>query len=519
MSLFDLSLEEDKSMVTSGVEGDYEEPEEIHPEAAGAEGEQIEHLSRVLNTIDSLESARVTYMNMKQNETEYSAESMRTINQVLSERISLAYQMNGLKEEFPVHISTESFATLHGSRNAITLALEELDGRIAALSTEANHFLARFWRNTKEFFGDEFQRIERVKDTIKSMIKDVEKGNIVSDKTVTVRNPKAITIGGNLAIEKVISNIEEGVKRYFGNGKIMNEYFSNLQKSCEFYKTLDWTDEKAVEAAVSRKNFFTLGAPFRETSEKSDRFNYYEWEVSDLNGMSIPMPKGNASLIPSTPYSTNHGSHMGSGFKGKVRNTEPRNLPVMDKNKLLKALNDLLDCLDSLPNTEQLTGLSRNMKKDIKRLTERNISLAAKQNSKKEWDSDNWKELVGSLVVPIGVLATTGFAGVGAYIMKQAGDINMLASAVSGNNDPNSSIYLNDAMNNGHDNKYIQGFRQGFANTVFKGLVLKQINESFENKVTLFFIGLYRELYALVKSTANGLLSYSYSCIGKSNKI
>ncbi len=202
MSLFDLSLEEDKSMVTSGVEGDYEEPEEVHPEAAGAEGEQIEHLSRVLNTIDSLESARVTYMNMKQNETEYSTESMRTINQVLSERISLAYQMNGLKEEFPVHISTESFATLHGSRNAITLALEELDGRIAALSTEANHFLARFWRNTKEFFGDEFKRIERVKDTIKTLIKDIEKGNIVSDKTVTVRNPKAITIGGNLAIEK-----------------------------------------------------------------------------------------------------------------------------------------------------------------------------------------------------------------------------------------------------------------------------------------------------------------------------
>ena len=127
--------------------------------------------------------------------------------------------------------------------------------------------------------------------------------------------------------------------------------------------------------------------------------------------------------------------------------------------------------------------------------------------------------MAGSLVVPIGLLATTGFTGVGAYIMKQAADINMLASAVDGNNNPNSSIYLNDAMNNGHENKYIQGFRQGFTNTVFKGLVLKQVNESFENKVTLFFIGLYRELYALVKSTANGLLSYGYRCIGKSNKI
>ena len=519
MSLFDLSHEEDKSMVTSGVESDYEEPEEVHPEAAGAEGEQIEHLSRVLNTIDSLESARVTYMDMKRNEAEYGIEGMRTINQVLSERITMAYQMNGLKEEFPVHISTESFSTLHGSRNAITLALEELDGRIAVLSTEANHFLARFWRNTKEFFGDEFQRIERVKDTIKTLIEDVENGTFVTDKNIKVMNPKAITIGGNLAIEKVISNIEEGVKRYFGNGKIMNEYFSNLQKSCDFYKTLDWTNEKEVEAAVSRKNFFTLGAPFRETSEKSDRFNYYEWEVSDLNGMSIPMPKGNASLIPSTPYSTNSGNHMGSGFKGKVRNTEPRNLPVMDKDKLLKALNSLLDCLDSLPDTEQLTGLSRNMKKDIKRLTEQNVSLAAKQNVKKEWDKDNWKELAGSLVVPIGVLATKGPVTVGAYIMKQAADANALRAAASGNNNPNSAIGLNGAMNHSHDNKYIQGFHQGFTNTVFKGLVLKQMNESFENKITLFFIGLYRELYALVKSTANGLLSYGYRCIGKSNKI
>ena len=520
MSLFDLSLEEDKSMVTSGVEGDYEEPEEVHPEAAGAEGEQIEHLSRVLNTIDSLESARVTYMNMKENEAEYGIEGMRELNKVLSERISMAYQMNGLKEEFPVHISTESFSTLHGSRNAITLALEELDGRIAVLSTEANHYLARFWRNTKEFFGDEFKRIERVKDTLKTLIKDVEKGNVVSDSKITVRNPKAITIGGNLAIEKVISNIEEGVKRYFGDGKIMNEYFSNLQKSCDFYKTLDWTNTKEVEAATSRKNFFTLGAPFREVNEKSDRFNYYEWEVSDLNSMTIPMPKGNVSLIPSTPYSTNYGYHMGSGLKGKVRNAvAPRNLPVMDKNKLLKALNDLLDCLESLPDTDQLTGLSRNMKRDIKRLTEQNVSLATKQNAKKEWDKDNWKELAGALAVPIGVLATKGPVAVGTYIMKQAADVNALVSAVDGNNDPNSAIYLNDKMNRDYNNKYIQGFHQGLTNTLFKGLVLKQINESFENKITLFFIGLYRELYALVKSTTNALLSYGYSCIGKSNKI
>ena len=174
MSLFDLSLEEDKSMVTSGVEGEYEEPEEVHPEAAGAEGEQIEHLSRVLNTIDSLESARVSYMNMKRNETEYGIEGMRELNKVLSERITLAYQTNGLKEEFPVHISTESFSTLHGSRNAITLALEELDGRILGLSTEANHFFARFWRNTKEFFGREFNRIERIKDDISTLINEIE---------------------------------------------------------------------------------------------------------------------------------------------------------------------------------------------------------------------------------------------------------------------------------------------------------------------------------------------------------
>ena len=97
MSLFDLSLEEDKSMVTSGVEGEYEEPEEVHPEAAGAEGEQVEHLSRVLNTIDSLESARVTCLNMKRNEAEYSIESIRNLGQTISERITLAYQTNGLK--------------------------------------------------------------------------------------------------------------------------------------------------------------------------------------------------------------------------------------------------------------------------------------------------------------------------------------------------------------------------------------------------------------------------------------
>ena len=65
---------------------------------------------------------------------------------------------------------------------------------------------------------------------------------------------------------------------------------------------------------------------------------------------------------------------------------------------------------------------------------------------------------------------------------------------------------------------FARGATNGIEHTLINGLFLKKYTNSFENKVTLFFIGTYRELYTVIKSTANALLSYGYASIGKSNK-
>lgn len=516
MSLFDLSLEEDKSMVTSGVEGDYEEPEEVHPEAAGAEGEQIEHLSRVLNTIDSLESARVTYMNMKQNETEYSAESMRTINQVLSERITMAYQMNGLKEEFPVHISTESFSTLHGSRNAITLALEELDGRILGLSTEANGFFDRFWRNTKEFFGREFNRIERIKDDITKLINDIEKtDDSNSANSFVVKNGSALTIDGKLAIDKVVTNVVEGVKNQFGNGRFMEDYFSELEQACHFFDKANWSDGKDVANAMERKNFFKLGAPFKEIPARNGKFNNYEWKISDLNSMVVPMPKGSESLIPNHPYSNSNKTHMEKSGNAAAKTSADKNLPYIGKQQLLKSLNNFLNCLNDLPDASQFNTLTSNMKKRIAQLVKLSIPLKNHQKDSTDWNSEDWKALAGGVILPAAVLILFGVPGtIGLSAVSNSVVLGNLIQHVT-SSDAKQNINRNTTE---ELDGFVRGSLMGVSYSVINGLLLKKYTNSFENKVTLFFIGLYRELYALVKSTANALLSYGYASIGQSNK-
>jgi hypothetical protein len=516
MSLFDLSLEEDKSMVTSGVEGDYEEPEEVHPEAAGAEGEQIEHLSRVLNTIDSLESARVTYMNMKQNETEYSAESMRTINQVLSERITMAYQMNGLKEEFPVHISTESFSTLHGSRNAITLALEELDGRILGLSTEANGFFDRFWRNTKEFFGREFNRIERIKDDITKLINDIEKtDDSNSANSFVVKNGSALTIDGKLAIDKVVTNVVEGVKNQFGNGRFMEDYFSELEQACHFFDKANWSDAQGVANAMERKNFFKLGAPFKEIPARNGKFNNYEWKISDLNSMVIPMPKGSESLIPSHPYSDSNKIRREHSGNAAAKTSADKNLPYVGKQQLLKSLNTFLNCLNDLPDASQFNSLTSNMKKRIAQLVKLSIPLKNHQKDSTDWNSEDWKALAGGIILPAAAFIILGGPGL-------IGLVSVRSTATFGNfvqhlmsSDAKQNINRNTTQ---EADGFIRGGVFGIGYSVINGLFLKKYTNSFENKVTLFFIGAYRELYTVIKSTANALLSYGYASIGQSNK-
>lgn len=516
MSLFDLSLEEDKSMVTSGVEGEYEEPEEVHPEAAGAEGEQIEHLSRVLNTIDSLESARVSYMNMKRNETEYGIEGMRELNKVLSERITLAYQTNGLKEEFPVHISTESFSTLHGSRNAITLALEELDGRILGLSTEANHFFARFWRNTKEFFGREFNRIERIKDDISTLINEIEQhGEFSGTGSLVVKNGSALTIGGKLALDKVVANVAEGVKNQFGNGQFMEDYFSELQKSCQFFNTMNWSDGKNAANAMERKNFFRLGRPFKEVSRGDRKFNNYEWEISDLNSMVVPMPKGSDSLIPSSPYVDANKTRMEISGNAATKSSADRQLPYIGKQQLLKSLNTFLNCLNDLPNASQFNTMTTNMKKRIEQLVKMNMALKNHQRDDTDWNSDDWEALAGSVAIPAIVFILLGPAGI--LGMSVGKGINTLSNLI--NHVASDGAKHNIARNSVQEmGGFVRGGVHGIEHTLINGLFLKKYTNSFENKVTLFFIGTYRELYTVIKSTANALLSYGYASIGKSNK-
>lgn len=516
MSLFDLSLEEDKSMVTSGVEGDYEEPEEVHPEAAGAEGEQIEHLSRVLNTIDSLESARVTYMDMKRNEAEYSIENMRALNQVLSERITMAYQTNGLKEEFPVHISTESFATLHGSRNAITLALEELDGRILGLSTEANSFFDRFWRNTKEFFGREFNRIERIKDDITKLINDIEKtGDSDNNGSFIVKNGSALTIDGKLNIDKVVTNVVEGVKNQFGNGRFMDDYFSELEQACHFFDKTNWSDAQNVANAMERKNFFKLGAPFKELPERHGKFNNYEWKISDLNSMVVPMPKGNESLIPSHPYSNSNKIHRDQSGNAAAKSSADKQLPYIGKQQLLKSLNAFLNCLNDLPDASQFNTLTSNMKKRIAQLVKLSIPLKNHQKDDTKWNSEDWKALAGGVILPATMIIILGAPGlIGLISVRSAATFGNLIQHVT-SSDAKQNVNRNTTE---EVDGFVRGGVMGIGYSVINGLFLKKYTNSFENKITLFFIGVYRELYTVIKSTANALLSYGYASIGESNK-
>ena len=174
-----------------------------------------------------------------------------------------------------------------------------------------------------------------------------------------------------------------------------------------------------------------------------------------------------------------------------------------------------MNCLSDLPDASQFNSLTSNMKKRIAQLVKLSIPLKNHQKDSTDWNSEDWKALAGGIILPAAAFIILGGPGL-------IGLVSVRNTATFGNfvqhlmsSDAKQNINRNTTQ---EADGFIRGSVFGIGYSVINGLFLKKYTNSFENKVTLFFIGAYRELYTVIKSTANALLSYGYASIGQSNK-
>ena len=514
MKLFELTLEnhipETEAEDECGARHETEVPEDFHPYAEAENAEQAQYLSKVLNTIDSLERARHNLSNTE--ETNLSFEGFKA----LADRVTLAYTQNDLEEEFPIHVSRESFNYHFGKDNGIALAIEKLDERIFDLSTEANNFFARFWRDTKEIFGKEFNRIERIKDNLRNLLSELESSpDWDTGGSLVVKNAAAITHNGKLDMGYVTNSLDGLIKNHLMNGKFMDTYYTELTQACQFFDKSNWDDPEKIKKEMERKQFFRLGKPFTEIRSNDSDFNQYLVEVSDLNSMVVNMPKGGDKLIPPTPFANQNKIQRDWSGKSAAKESYDQTLPRMPKQELTKHIRALLNAIENLPNASQFNAISNSIKKQIENLTKSNFTLKNHQKADTSWNSKDWDAVAGGLVIPFVMLALLGPSGLlGLRFVQGASQLlNFVSHIASSDAEHNVSRNTTEEIPG-----FLKGGIMGLDWVLVNGLILKKYTNSFENKITLYFIGVYREVYAMVRSTANAFLSYGYSSMGKSNK-
>lgn len=500
--------------VTSGEEAEWEGGQAfgIQDETLPDEDEH-KNVEKILKVIDSLEQSREHLIAMRDGDVEVSAEAM----QALGLRVSIAHNIAGVQEDFPLHVSTESFRTLFGNDNQITLAIEQLDHRIEVLSTEANHFFARFWNNTKEFFGAEMNRIERLKDRLSTLLNDINRaGDFGQGGTVEVKSASALMQNGQFVPEKIIGGLNDFSRNFLGRGRFMDDYLSDLQKSMQVINNTNWEDRDKVAKALASKKLFEVGAPFKETKRGNPEYRNFEWAISDLNHMIIPMPKGLKSLAPEVPYDSYDKADHNYGFaanKAKAKEGGKQMLPRVDSSKLRNMIQNLMRALDSLPSNNDFNATAGRVKKAMEQLSKTNFNLKGHYDELGKWSGDDWAKLGYSVLYPAIMLAAGGAIGAIAVLALRVPTLinwfvsNMSGGTVEGN-------VMRNTLTNPQSN-FVAGALMTSDSVIIDGLFLKKYTNAFENKVTLFFTGVYREAYAVIKSTTDAFIAYAYACIGK----
>lgn len=480
------------------------------PVKTGDSEEEAENLAKVLNTIESLEGVRVTLYRMKNNGERLSREGY----ELISERISLAYEKNGLPENTPFFLSTESINYHNG--DALDLTIEGVNQRIDALSTEANHFFARFWRNTKEFFGKELNRVDRMKKDIETLIDELENYHDWSTDSVVVRNHSALTKNGRLDLSHVVGQVTGLTNNHLKNGGFMKSYFDNLTRVAHEVDHANWGDPNRVAETIARKGIFNLGRPFVEEKSSDRDERSFKLEVSDLNALVVKMPSGRGKLYASSKYSSNIKGPVRLSGKAMDKEGSTGELPKILRRDLLKHLKAFHLALEGLPNNQEFNSISNNIKKQVETLSKQSYNLTRHSKEDTKWSEQDTNAVIGSIVLPLFVVAVLGIPGLlGLHLGRVLNNIASYGSNVF-SNDSASNVYRNDVTNN--RDGFLMGGVHGLEHTLINGLILKRYINSFENQTTLYFIGTYRESYALLKSTTNALLSYGYACMGKSNK-
>ena len=192
LNLFELVKEdqEEKTIFDQLIEENENEREYHNFIPDNTPMEEKEQLDNIYNTIDSLESLYITVLNIEEQNLELTPSDIDNI----SERISLAYDKNGLIEDMPFVMSTEGYATTLDRNLAIESIKEDLAKRFKALTNSSNNVFAKLIEKTKGLFKSELDKLDSIRDRAAELLEQIKEGrDFNGGSLINIKNVTGIT--------------------------------------------------------------------------------------------------------------------------------------------------------------------------------------------------------------------------------------------------------------------------------------------------------------------------------------
>ena len=378
INLFQLTLEdkEEKTIFDQLIEENKEEQEYHNFIPDNTPDDEKEQLDRIYNTIDSLESVYVTLLSIEEQNLELTPNDIDN----LSERISLAYDKNGLIEDMPLSISTEGYATTLDSNLAIESIKEDLAKRVKALTNSSNNVFTKLIEKTKGLFKSELDKLGSIRDRAAELLEQIKEGKEFNGGSlINIKNVTGVTVGGKANPLNILDKIESVSSDYLVGNKFLHDYLDDVKTLTDRMAQFNLDDkdvfvEKKQEAC---NDLFKPSKDFIAWKGNADYtgYNGYLCKISDRYGFSLSLPDGSSNLCPKDSRFINNTSY-------NLKNTH-----ACSKKEAIEILSRIINVIDTLSTKQDITETGKEIKKELD-----NIAKHSNLGSKLKKELEQWLE-------------------------------------------------------------------------------------------------------------------------------
>ena len=378
INLFQLVLEnqEEKTIFDQLIEENENEREYHNFIPDDTPIEEKEQLDNIYNTIDSLESLYITVLSIEEQNLELTPSDIDNI----SERISLAYDKNGLIEDMPFVMSTEGYATTLDRNLAIESIKEDLAKRFKALTNSSNNVFAKLIEKTKGLFKSELDKLDSIRDRAAELLEQIKDGrDFNGGSLINIKNVTGITVGGKASPLNILDKIESVSNDYLVGNKFLHDYLDDVKTLTDRMAQFN-LDDKDIFVEKKQEACNDLFKPSKDFiawrgNDYYTGYNGYLCKISDRYGFSLSLPDGSSNLCPKDSRFINNTSY-------NLKNTR-----ACSKKEAIEILSRIINVINTLSTKQDITETGKEIKKELD-----NIAKHSNLGTKLKKELEPWLE-------------------------------------------------------------------------------------------------------------------------------